>query len=138
MRVAPDARSYARTVADAEIIAPGLRSPAFDRAAAPGRSFDAICSTRRRALDVAMTSADVRVYIDNLLPGRAFDTKTATCGDTRTVFNSVVAMKRISNNSDNTLGARSVGDRNAKPAGPQTIADLNRINAERKAARKSA
>jgi hypothetical protein len=123
--------SYQRTVADAEIIAPGLRVPTFDRAAAPATSFDAICQMRRRALDVAMLQPEIRTLIDNISNGRGFDSKTATCDSTRMMFNAAVAMKRQMNNSSSV--SNRVADLAGKgSSGPMSIAELNKINAARR------
>lgn len=125
------AESYQRTVADAEIIAPGLRVPTFDRAAAPAASFDAICGTRRRALDIAMLQPEIRTFVDNVSGGKGFDSKAATCDSTRVMFNAVVQMKRQMNNGSNF--SNRVADLASKGgAGPLTIAELNKINAARR------
>ncbi len=124
--------SYQRTVADVEIIAPGLRVQTFDRAMSPAKSFDAICKARRSALDVAMLTPEIRTFVDNVSGGRAFDTKTATCDATRTMFNAVVQMKRQINNADNTSGARRVPDNARVSQGPMSLADLNKLNAARR------
>jgi hypothetical protein len=123
--------SYQRTVADAEIIAPGLRVPTFDRAAAPGVSFDAICGTRRRALDIALTQPEIRTLIDNISNGRGYDSKTATCDSTRMMFNAAVAMKRQLNNGS-SVSNRVADLANKGNTGPISIADLNKINAARR------
>jgi hypothetical protein len=125
------ADSYQRTVADAEIIAPGLRVPTFDRAAAPASSFEAICQTRRRALDIALTQPEIRTLVDNISNGRGFDSKTATCDSTRMMFNAAVAMKRQLNNGS-SVSNRVADLANKGNTGPMSIADLNRVNAARR------
>lgn len=125
------ADSYQRTVADAEIIAPGLRVPTFDRAAPPVASFDAICGTRRRALDIAMLQPEIRTFVDNVSGGKGFDSKTATCDSTRMLFNAVVQMKRQINNGSSVSGRVADLGKLTSP-GPMTIAELNKINAARR------
>ena len=120
--------SFQRTAADAEILAPGIRVPTFDSKEKPGKSLLSICKLRASALDLAYAQPETRGMIEQVMSGRALDTKTMTCGDTRTVFNAVAAMKKAANNDDNA-GVRAADARTAPAAkgAIRTMADLNRL-----------
>lgn len=120
--------SFQDTVAMAEILVPGIRVPTFDRSMKPGKSFKQICSLRRQALDLAYGQPATRGILDDLLGGKNLDTKRMTCDGARTLFRSAAAMKRSANNAHRTgdiIGA------NVAKAGPLTLAEVNRRNAER-------
>lgn len=118
------ADSFQETVALAEIIVPGARAPAFDRAMEPRKTFDAICTFRRQTIDLAYAKPETRPAIDGILGGRSLDTKNMTCDAVRTMFRTLAALRRAENNG----GARTVDFRSAKQPGGkiQTIADLNK------------
>lgn len=119
--------SFKDTVALAEILAPGIRVPTFDKAAKPLGSFKAICSLRRQALDAAYVSADSHGVIADLLGGKKLDTVRMTCDAVRALFRSAAAMKRSSNNGKSqTIDFRQPGE--AQKA-PLSLADLNKLNA---------
>ena len=123
------ADSYKDTVALAEILVPGIKMPTFDRAAKPGDSFRKICGLRRQALDLAWHQPATRGIIEDLLGGKDLDTKRMTCDGARTLFRSAAAMARSANNGK----AHTSHDFKAgvKPAGVKSLADINRMNAER-------
>jgi hypothetical protein len=118
--------SFQETVALAEILAPGIRIPTFDRKSDPKSTLDTICKLRRNALDLAYVQPDTRGFIDEANGGKAFDIKNMSCGAVRTLFRSVAAMKKASNN-----GARGTHDTHRSSAGPLTLAEINRRNRER-------
>jgi hypothetical protein len=91
--------SFQQTVAEAEIIAPGIRIPTFDSKASPKKSFDTICNLRRTALDNASRAQDTHAMISNVLGGRTLDTKSMDCNTVRATFKAVAAMKRHANNN---------------------------------------
>lgn len=122
------ADSFQDTVAMAEILVPGIRVPTFDRAAKPGSSFKAICGLRRTALDLAYGQPATRGLLDELLGGKALDTKAMTCDAARTLFRSAAALKRTANKSVRT---GDIHGTEVKQAGPMTLAEINRRNAER-------
>lgn len=123
------ADSYKDTVALAEILVPGIKIPTFDRAAKPGDSFRKICGLRRQALDLAWHQPATRGIIEDLLGGKDLDTKRMTCDGARTLFRSAAAMVRSANNGK----AHTSHDFKAgvKQAGVKSLADINRMNAER-------
>lgn len=118
--------SYRDTVALAEILAPGIRIPTFDRTADPKKSLDGICNLRRSALDLAYAVPETRGFIDETNGGKAFDLKNMSCGAVRTLFRSVAAMKKAANN-----GRRSTGDLRSASSAPLTLAELNKRNREK-------
>lgn len=124
------ADSFQDTVALAEILVPGIRVPTFDRAAAPGKSYKKICGLRRQALDLAYSQPATRGILDELLGGKALATASMTCDAARTLFRSAAAMRRAANNG-NTGRTGDVIGAGVKQAGPMTLAEINRRNAER-------
>jgi uncharacterized protein len=94
--------SFQQTVSLAEIIAPGISLPTYDRAARPKATYDAICDLRRRALDIAMRdAADRTAVIDYLGGGRTLDANTS-CETIRGAFLHLGGVKRQRNN-DSTV-----------------------------------
>jgi hypothetical protein len=119
--------SFQETVSMAEIIAPGIRVPTFDRAMKPAHSLKAICNLRSTSLDLAYAQAATRGMIDDLLAGKTLDTKNMTCDAVRTLFRSVGALKKAANNN----GSFSVSDmEKTQTRGVKSIAELNKANAE--------
>lgn len=124
--------SFQDTVALAEIIAPGIAIPTFDRASAPIKSLDMVCSLRRKALDLAYVQAETRNMIDEVLAGKEFDLKVMKCDRVRDLFRAVGALKRKANNTPVPRGwARDTGEKVV----PKTLADINKMNRERFAAK---
>lgn len=120
--------SFQDTVALAEIIAPGISIPTFDRAAAPIKSLDMVCSLRRKALDLAYVQVETRNMIDEVLAGKEFDLKSLKCDRVRDLFRAVGALKRKANNTPVQRGwARDTGEKVV----PRTLADINKMNRDR-------
>jgi hypothetical protein len=94
--------SFETTKMLAEIIAPGVKIPTFDKAADPKKTFkDCVCGLRRKALQMGTLDAGTAAIIDQVR-GRTTDSKafdTMTCGQVRTVFTSVGALKKAANNA---------------------------------------
>lgn len=128
------ADSFQETCEGAEILAPGIRLPTLDRAAAPGVTFKVVCGLRRQALDQAMASAVGKPLVDQLTGGRGIDTKKATCAEVRGLFRSVVALRKQANRDKSAIvsGGVVVGAeaRNVASGGPRTLAELNAMNAK--------
>ena len=119
--------SFKQTLADAEILVPGIVPPmTFDRAARPVRTYkDGICGMRRTALDMFYNTTDGRAFIDQQLAGRAFqvrDAKTMPCRRVTDMFRAAVAYKRTANNSKAGAGTSTArtGDQN-RPAFGSTM-----------------
>jgi hypothetical protein len=125
--------SFRHTVALAEIIAPGIRIPAFDAAMKPGNGFKVICNLRRQALDFAKTEPAGYGLIEEIMSGRTYDSKTASCRDTRTLFNAVGTMKKSRNTAALRVGDGSPGlerrDINHPVGQVQNMTDLNKLYA---------
>jgi hypothetical protein len=121
--------SFRDTVAMAEILVPGIRVPTFDGAAKPGQTYKAICALRKQALDLAYGQPATRSILDDLLGGKALETRGMTCDAIRSMFRAASAARRSANNASNS---RRSADTKASPlAGVRTLADINRLNAER-------
>lgn len=119
--------SFSDTVAMAEILVPGIRIPTCDRAAKPTQTFKKICGLRKQALDLAYVQPTTRSIIDDLLAGKDLDTKNMTCDAVRVLFRGAAAAKRVANNTQRG----NASDKSSVKAGPMTIAEVNRRNAER-------
>lgn len=119
--------SFQETVSLAEIIAPGIRIPTFDRAARPAQSLKSICSLRSQALDLGYAQPATRGLIDELLAGKTLDTKKMTCDATRSLFRSVAALKKADNKKTNFS---ATDNENLQTRGVKSIADLNKLNAD--------
>jgi hypothetical protein len=123
------ADSFRETVALAEILAPGIRIPTFDRGAKPVESYSRICGLRRQALDLAYQQPDGRGIIHAVNGGKPFRARDAGCGQIRTLFLAAAGMKRDANNGQ--IGARTSLeglDLNAAPAGLSSVEELQAIN----------
>jgi hypothetical protein len=119
--------SFQEAVVLAEIIAPGVSIPTFDRAAQPIKTFDALCKFRRTVLELGYGQPDTRGFMDSVTGGG--DWKGFTCDGVRTLFRAVGVWKKRSNNDSH----RGSGD-GKQPFGEATttrsIADINKRNAE--------
>lgn len=119
--------SYQGVVAGAEIIKPGITIFNFDRAAAPGKTYKAICDLRRQALTHAMTSD--AVLLTEVRGNRPLDSSELSgmpCQQVKTVFDSLVALKkRVNNSSTNGSNASSINGNNTNKRPPKSLADLN-------------
>lgn len=105
--------SFGTVRALADIIAPGIRIPAFDTKLHPRKGFKVICDLRRSALDLAYAQPDTRGYIEEVLSGRPFEKDKMSCDAVRSTFVAVAAMKKGANNRTmrvaDTLETRSHG-----------------------------
>lgn len=137
-RVAKDSSylydSFRETVATAEILAPGIKLPTFDKSAKPAKTFDAICKLRREALDLAVKTQDGRKIIDEINGGRTVDATKMTCDAVRVLFRAAGAAKKATNR-DGTREQTVLGAGGGLGVHPkskiQNMADLNRFHAER-------
>jgi uncharacterized protein len=117
--------SFRDTIAQAEILVPGIKIPTFDRASKPGDTVKNICSFRRTALDLAYVQPNTRGILDELLAGKTLDTKNMTCDAIRTLFRSAAATQRTLNNA----GGRAHDGKGVSGKPALTLAELNRRNA---------
>lgn len=119
---------FKEAIADAEILVPGIKIPVVDSTKPAAHTFKKLCKFRRSALDKAYKNADTQEIIDSILGGRTLDTKAMTCDAVRTMFRSAVAMKKAANVNKLRVQDRAPVANSSKK--PQTLADLNRRNAE--------
>jgi hypothetical protein len=122
--------SFKETVALAEILAPGIRIPAFDRAAKPVDGYKTICALRKQALDLAYHQPATRSIIEAVNNGRPLKASAMTCDKVRTVFLAAAALKKNENASN--LSMRSSIDPLSggftEPSGLHSLAELQEIN----------
>lgn len=120
------ADSFQDTVAAAEILVPGIRVPTFDRKMGPKDTFDAMCSLRRNALDLAYATPEGRALIVDLTKDHDF--MKMSCADVRTVFKGAAKVKKSINAR---AGDRTqIADPSKKPIGIKSLADLNAAHAK--------
>lgn len=118
--------SFKDTVALAEILAPGIRIPTFDKALSPSKSLDAICKLRRNALDLAYTSADTRGMIQEINGNKPLAMENMNCTAVRNLFRATAAMKRTLNNKQRANDVTRTAVENVI----RTPADLNKAMAK--------
>lgn len=92
-------KTFKDTIARAEILAPGIKLPAFDRKADPKKTSELMCGFRRRALDKAFATDAGKAAIEPLLTG-ALDTKSMSCAETRIMFTAASDNMKRANNED--------------------------------------
>jgi hypothetical protein len=123
------AGSFQETIAAAEIIAPGIHLPTFDKAENPRKTFVAICGLRRKALQLGNNDPATNAMITNANGNRELTTdglKDMPCANVKPIFNAVSAMKRAANAKDATK--RSDASAATTPS-VVSIADVNKANA---------
>ncbi len=103
----------------AEIVAPGVQIPTFDRAADPKKTFrDCICGLRRKALTLGLGDS-VTAGLITQVRGRAMDSaavEAMSCAQTRALFNGVYTAKKNINNGVLTVPtATKTGDETLTP-----------------------
>jgi hypothetical protein len=129
--------SFQDAVSKAEIVAPGIALPTFDKAAAPIKTAQKILTLRKTALDLAYAQPATRGIIDDALSGRTFDAKRTTHGQARVLFNVLAAQVGNGNNqraTDRSSGMGRTTTNTTPQPRVQSIADLNKINREKAAA----
>jgi uncharacterized protein len=97
--------SFQATKSKAEIIAPGIHPPAFDKAADPKVTFNSICGLRRKAIQSAARDNETLDMLLKLSGGKAFDSASMDklpCSRVRVMFDSLAEMKRLANNAKAT------------------------------------
>jgi hypothetical protein len=125
--------SFAETIAAAEILAPGIKLPTYDRANAPGKTASNICAFRKKALKVASTN-DSAGIIAKLTRGKGLDTSRMTCDAVRTLFYAAVESKKSENRSHvNVRDSISDFKQTNSPRDNKimSISELNEFNAAR-------
>ena len=127
------ATSFQKLVADAEILAPGLRLITFDATATRAATIDRMCGFRRNVLGHLRTTTDGASLLQ-AAGGADLDIDKTPCGELANLFNTVATAKRVLNQR------AAVGD-SGKIAGVKlqgkalTPAEMNKANADFWAAR---
>jgi hypothetical protein len=126
--------SFQDTAALAAIIAPGIEIPAFDKTAAPKKTFDSMTRLRCKALDAAYEDQEFKGFIDDTLGGKTYDCKTLSLSVQRSLFRSVGAMAKRRNQQ---VYSKDFGFTHASSGGMgvkskvRSPADLNKLHADR-------
>lgn len=121
--------SFKATLADAEVLVPGFRMPAFDATAKREVTIDSMCSLRRKALDTFYSTADGKVIVDTVSGDATFDMAKATCVDVATMFRASAALKKSANNRSATGDSFVAPVPVVKPKTPPlTIAQINELH----------
>lgn len=122
--------SFRTVMSMAEILAPGIKAPAFDSAAHPAISVKKLCAFRRSALDAAYATPEGHELINEILGGKKMDTVKMTCDAARTLFNTAASVKGRLNSgryaSQGSAARDGAGAGDSK--GIRTIAQLNAAN----------
>ena len=101
------ADSFTNTLSMAEIIAPGIHLPTFDKALAPTETFKSICSLRKKALTFGNGDAKTNALILTANGGRELTNDAIAkmpCGSVRTLFNAVGGLKKAENSATTRTG----------------------------------
>lgn len=109
---------YQELMAQAEILAPGIKVPTFDAAATRATTVDRMCAVRRKALDAFNVDKVGAVLLKGLNGGADLDTVSMTCDAVATIFKSASVAKGALNNaaaSGASGTAAKVGDAAATP-----------------------
>lgn len=132
-RVARDSdflrQAFDKTVSGAEILAPGIAVPTFDRAADPKQTFRTLDAHRRKVLELAYGQPATRDIIEQVAGGRTIDFRSMTHDTVRTLFSGSVALRRARNNGGANGRTSDFGVNRAVGSPIKTIADLNAANA---------
>lgn len=129
--------AFRKTVANAEIISPGIKVPAFDSKAKPKATVDAACGLRRSTLDTAMSKEPTIAKFVAELTGSKTLAADADCSAVRIVFDAVAGFCRDRNAQcvkTGDAGAADDGsfrDPNAGPGEQITLAEINKRNREK-------
>lgn len=127
--------AFQDAVSKAEIIAPGIRLPTFDRKAEPVRTMRDMIKLRKTAVDLAYGTPATRGVIDAAMSGKTWDSKRSNAAVTRTLFNAVATQVGSDNNLRATdtcsdVGGRKANDNRYTPR-VQTLSDMNTANREK-------
>jgi uncharacterized protein len=124
--------SFQETIAMAEIISPGIQVPTFDKALAPGKTYDALCAFRRKVLDKAYQfHEETHDYVEELLAGRKME--DMKCVQVRDMFRAVGTWRKRYNNDrtrSNDTRDGVGGGTGVRSVSVRSIADVNKRNAE--------
>lgn len=119
------ASSYQETLAACELLVPGFRMATFDAKLDRKKTVDRMCQARRKALDLAYSTADGRELIKSVAATKdaEVDLDGMACKDVAGLFKAATGAKRLLTNR------QTVGDGKA----PETFFTLSRKNEPEKA-----
>ena len=119
--------AFQDAISKAEIIAPGIKTPKFDKKASISSVAHNLVSVRRKALDSAYSNRDTRGHIDGLLRGKEFESAKLSNAEIGVMFASVAQFKANHNNQfrDKKTETTHISDSARKIT---TIAELNAFN----------
>jgi uncharacterized protein len=92
------ADAWQDVLSKAEILAPGIKVPTFDRAARPARTVDAMCRLRQEALEKGLGDTATAEIVAQANGGRRPVLSTMTCDAKRALFHAAAALKASANN----------------------------------------
>lgn len=124
------ADSFQSTMSMAEVIAPGVRLPVFDRAARPGKTYDALCKFRKSVLDLAWTNPATKGLLEDL-GVKTLDKSCPTCDKIRNTFRALYVARRDRNNASGPREQTRDNGAVRSTSGITSIAALNKHNAEK-------
>lgn len=122
--------SFRAVLADAEILVPGFRLPAFDKAAKRKATLDSLCALRRGVLNTLMSTADGARLAETVNGGQLGDLSKMSCVGVATVFKAAAGAKRLLNNSTATRDAQRLPGHVDSIKPTVTPAQLNKLYAE--------
>ena len=126
------ATSYAKTLAQAEVLVPGFRMPTFDAKAKRKATIDSMCAARRKALGAACATHDGATLV-TAIHGSAVTLDKMTCVEVAALFKSAAGAKALMNNKASTTDAAKPNQQES--IGSRSIADVNAANTAYWAAR---
>lgn len=124
--------SFKQTVADAEVLAPGLSTPTFDSALEPVQGYAAICGLRKRALTQYATTEDGKAVLSQIT--RTLDFAGCSCREVTGIFRGAVAVRKTQLAKADMRGftqdEKAKGNPGAISHAPLSLADVQRMNDE--------
>lgn len=120
--------SFASVMADAEVLLPGVRLPAFNPKAKRRATMDSMCSLRRQVVSHLAGTTDGAKLLSNV--GVAGDLNKATCASIATTFRAAAGVRKTLNNSANTRDAQGLpnGGRTDAAPGALSLREINERN----------
>ena len=123
--------SIQSTMAAAEVLAPGISFPVFDKATKPRETVDAITSLRKKALSIAGASTAGAAMLAELRGDKPLTHDALTkmsVKDTRTLFFAAASQMKSLNRGNQHYGIES--SRTGDASGPLTLKQMNERNRE--------
>ena len=114
-------------VSRAEIIAPGIKLPAFDAKAAPKLLVDQMCGLRRRALAKAFDAAETRPAVEAVVGSKPMFDKM-TCDSASVAFRAVSEIIKAKRGA----GVKDVSPLEPGTRSPMTASGLQKLNEQRR------